>query len=454
MDFIKELELYLENTPELLGQKLLIIQAMRSGELNEKQIHKAWAGWVTAGVAQYFEDAGYTEPFGFHEYDLLISKYMRDERGLIEAGAYKELDLIMRDQEFHVNDQIIHADSVGKDETIAPEQMVQWFKEHLRKLPKTSKEQVEIHKLGVGALLDMSPDLSFDKLKLAAIDEGFVVLDSDISNQEAADQVKFDGSTYIILNDAGSPEELSGGDKRIDAAPEEAQEMPRDDFNDPEKLAIALAKQFAKPEDENYPEILEEIKDSLDYNESYSWRGMADFEADGDEYTVIRTEEGAELIAIDQIKDSMDSEPESFATGDWLRPYYYISDTDKRIISGEYADAYIEDLDEKDLVQEYGTDDEKEKFDAGELNEQEMDSLRERADSEYSDQQYKKMEKDPVGYCEELGYDLTDNRPSFLQLDTGEAAKHAVDVDGWAHELSRYDGNYETTVEGLVYFKR
>lgn len=361
MDFIKELELYLENTPELYGQKLVIVKAMRSGDFDEKQTHRAIAAWVSEGVKQYFTEAGVEG--SFHDYDVLVAKYIKNEKALIAAGAYKELDLL------------------EQEETLAAE-----------------------------------------------------------------------GAEPAV---AAPPE--------VETAPAPKVEFTIEDFKDEDKLAAALAKVFADPNEEleegetetEYQKIFNEIKDSIDYNQTYEWRGMADFEADGDEYTVIRNEEVANLISVDEIQEMMNSEPESFAVGEWLKEFYYISDTDKRIISGEEADSYIGDMDEDDLVKQYGTDDEKEKHDQDPLDSDEIETIRERANSEYSDEKYKEMEKDPLAYCLELGYEIGGkNHPSFLQLDVNAAAQHANDTDGWAHQLSRYDGNYEETADGLVYFKR
>jgi len=38
-------------------------------------------------------------------------------------------------------------------------------------------------------------------------------------------------------------------------------------------------------------------------------------------------------------------------------------------------------------------------------------------------------------------------------IDEDAAAEDAVMTDGWAHFLSRYDGNYNSTKSGIVYFR-
>jgi len=42
---------------------------------------------------------------------------------------------------------------------------------------------------------------------------------------------------------------------------------------------------------------------------------------------------------------------------------------------------------------------------------------------------------------------------SFISIDIDKAAERAVAADGWAHFLSLYDGNYETTPGGIVIFR-
>jgi hypothetical protein len=38
-------------------------------------------------------------------------------------------------------------------------------------------------------------------------------------------------------------------------------------------------------------------------------------------------------------------------------------------------------------------------------------------------------------------------------VDVQKAKSAAVSKDGWAHFISRYDGDYETTADGVVYFR-
>lgn len=343
MDFIKELELFLENTPELYGQKLLIVQAMRNPEVNPEEVKTYFSNWIKAGKQMLCANYGVESvELAAEDLEALVDRNMKQIVTEIKAGEYDDLDSV-----FNVEEK------------------------------KTEAAEPEI---------------------------------------------------------------------------ESQTEVSIEDFDNKDFLAAVLAKEFADPEDDNYAEILEEIKNSIDYNQAYRWRGMADFEADGTEYTVIRSDNQAELIAIDEVKNSLESEPETYAQGDWAQQFYYISDTDKNIIANESADFYIDDLSDQDVVEQYGEDEEKEKF-AEDESSVDMDEIRERAKEEYAAEEMEKMQN-PLEYAKELGYDLGQKKPDWLQFDETEAAEYVVQIDGWEHVLSRYDGNYEKTPEGLVYFRR
>ena len=64
--------------------------------------------------------------------------------------------------------------------------------------------------------------------------------------------------------------------------------------------------------------------------------------------------------------------------------------------------------------------------------------------------------KDPIQYfVEDHGmYSVADlMKAPFILIDVAEAADDAVASDGWAHFVSLYDGNYEETANGVVYFR-
>lgn len=179
-------------------------------------------------------------------------------------------------------------------------------------------------------------------------------------------------------------------------------------------------------------EFKEEIHSSLDTTGGRysSWGEAGSFKADGIEYNFILSEDEAERIAQDLVKQDIESEPELF-NQDFLADYVYISDVDKRIIAGEEADSRLEDF--------KGTDEER-------------DDEHEKIYKEV----YEALNKDPIGYfVDDLGAYTREEilKQPWIQIDVSDAANAAVSTDGWAHFLSLYSGEYETTSGGIVYFR-
>jgi len=222
---------------------------------------------------------------------------------------------------------------------------------------------------------------------------------------------------------------------------------------EPEAMAEDLAKSLGE-------EFKEEISESLDISKGrYSDFGSAgEFTADGQKYNVIESEDEAERIAKDIVKQDLESEPSLFSP-DFLQQHLYISPTDRRIIAGEEADALAEGQSDEDFVEANGT---KEQWEAEEADgdtegaQKLVDAAKEEWVSDQSDKIEKELE-DPIEYF------INDHgiygdvgelmKANFIQVDIDEATDEAVRIDGWAHFLSHYDGNYETTAGGLVYFR-
>src|SRR3989304_2385490 len=78
-----------------------------------------------------------------------------------------------------------------------------------------------------------------------------------------------------------------------------------------------------------------EIYNSFKYDDILGNRG--NFEKDGEEYIFIESEEIAEAIAIDQVKEDLEEDPGMF-TQTWLQDFIYISDTDKRLLCNDEED--------------------------------------------------------------------------------------------------------------------
>jgi hypothetical protein len=178
------------------------------------------------------------------------------------------------------------------------------------------------------------------------------------------------------------------------------------------------------------------------------------FEVDGNEWKSYESEEEAERDAVEQVSNDLHEQPEMF-NQDWLQQHVYISDTDKRIIAGDEADDYVDEIvrndlenytDELNVPDEYLDDPE-------EWSELE-DALEGLRHTKY--EEVKGELEDPIQYfVRERGMYSTDDlfQSNFIQIDVDSAAKEAINIDGWAHFLSHYDGDYEEINGGVVVFR-
>ena len=186
-------------------------------------------------------------------------------------------------------------------------------------------------------------------------------------------------------------------------------------------------------------DIEEEIENSFKYNTTLGNRGS--FEKDGEEYIFIESEEIAEGIAIEQIKEDLEEDPGLF-TQTWLQDFIYISDTDKRLLCNEEEDNLREMITEDTNIEDYE-------------NEEEYNNAIDEVVNKRLEEYAISLENPIEYFVNEQGiYSVEDLMKQFwININIDEAAKDAIKVDGWAHFLSRYDGEYETTENGIVYFR-
>lgn len=187
----------------------------------------------------------------------------------------------------------------------------------------------------------------------------------------------------------------------------------------------------------------EEIEDSLhlDKGRYANWGEAGSVTVDGIEYNIIRDEGEAERIATELVTQDLDQEPSIF-NQDWLQSFVYITDTDKRMMASEEEDTIREMVEEQAEEDEFESDEEKNAW----IEEKVEEHLKE----------FEKDLDDPINYfVEEQGmYSVEDlMKQSWINIDINAAAEDAINVDGWSHFISHYDGNYETTNGGLVYFR-
>jgi len=208
-------------------------------------------------------------------------------------------------------------------------------------------------------------------------------------------------------------------------------------------------------------EIKDQIEESLDDNGRYSSYGTCyKVEVDGEEFNLVPSFDTFHDIAIDYVTQMLEDEPELF-TQSWLESHLYITDTDKRLIAGDEAEAYSSGLRDRDIAEEYENkhgellyevEPDEEEGEEGELD---YDKMREEIYDSHYDYVYGELERDAVGYfTDNLGYPIEDlMKNNLFSIDIGAAAEDAVQTDGEAHFLSHYDGNYEETNGGIIVMK-
>ncbi len=271
-------------------------------------------------------------------------------------------------------------------------------------------------------------------------------------------------------------------DQELPTATPATAEITPEDFRDSAQLTRALTAHFSEeeglkpkhqiqddrgevkeedPDGERQGDIHQEIEDSLEYlGEHYPENEMAEFEYDRNDYIVIRTETMAENIARARIREDLESEPEIF-NQDFIKQHLIVRSGDKHLLAGEEADAEFDDKSEEDILEEFGSDDQKNeakaleaKGDTAALNK----LLQSVKDSAY-DERYEAIKEElenPIKYfVEDRGmYTLPQlYEASFITIDYEKAAEAALRTDGWAHFLATYDGDYEALPDGMVVYR-
>jgi len=225
--------------------------------------------------------------------------------------------------------------------------------------------------------------------------------------------------------------------------------------------------------------------------------GSFDVSVGSKTWRVFEDEDAAEAVALERVTDMLNNEPEMF-TQSWLQNYMTMSDTDRRILAGEESDNRYSDMGDSELEEAYAreVDSELPVDDADGVSDLEMqistaegilaneqdpetietltaqleelqsdletakttynyDTMREKLTEKAYDEVYEAL-ADPVQYfVHDQGiYTEADFLKSGLvSLDVSDAADAAISEDGWVHFMSSYDGNYDTTPSGFVYFR-
>lgn len=185
---------------------------------------------------------------------------------------------------------------------------------------------------------------------------------------------------------------------------------------------------------------ISEGKEEIENTLSFSSEKSGTVEVEGVEYCIIQNEEEAKIIAKEIVKNDLEEDPTIF-NQDWLSNFLYISECDKRIMAGE-EENYIREFVEETENNIFESEEERKEW-----IEQEVKTRLEEFEKGLDNPIDYFVEKQGIYTIEQLF-----NAP-FIQIDMEKAAQLAIHVDGWAHFLSHYDGDYETTNNGLIIFK-
>lgn len=98
MELAKELALYLESTPELQGQKLMLVRSFCKTPVSAAIAEEKFYDWAVEGM-EHMANEFDLDP---EEIEMSVCRevartYAFEELKRIKAGAYKELDIMMRE---------------------------------------------------------------------------------------------------------------------------------------------------------------------------------------------------------------------------------------------------------------------------------------------------------------------------------------------------------------------
>ena len=182
--------------------------------------------------------------------------------------------------------------------------------------------------------------------------------------------------------------------------------------------------------------------------------GVWEVGAGNQSYRVFESDNKAKEVALEQVIDRLENEPEMFHQ-DWLQNFIYVLPGDRPILANEGADSQIEGmrdadiLEKADMVEEYDAEQDDNKKEAI------LEAAREEASSILSDEIEEQLENPIQYFVHDQGmYSMKDlMKASFISLDIPEAAQEAINVDGWEYFLATYDGNSEELPSGAVYIR-
>jgi hypothetical protein len=171
------------------------------------------------------------------------------------------------------------------------------------------------------------------------------------------------------------------------------------------------------------------------------------------EWVVVESEDQMRELALEVVKQDLEHEPEIF-NRDFIENHIDMDRLRQDLHSDLHSERYdyYSDMDAEDFWREadgYGMDVPEEDEDGEQRDPTggEIDDLADRATDE--------LLKDPMSYLEDIygRAEAVEQAIKIAGIDIDAAAEEAVNIDGAAHFLARYDGRYDTTRNGLVYWR-
>jgi hypothetical protein len=183
-------------------------------------------------------------------------------------------------------------------------------------------------------------------------------------------------------------------------------------------------------------------------------QSTVDFKLDGIEYKAVETEDVAEKIALASVTQDLKDEPEIF-NQDFIQRHINMEKLREHIFDMEMEDDYVDELASRQVEDFWNLAERIAGLTKPEPDEDGED--RDPTDDEISEVKRahaKEMASDPLARLSDMGVeDPLAHAIEIVGIDIDEAAKEAVSADGWAHFISRYDGEYHTTKHGYVYWR-
>lgn len=229
---------------------------------------------------------------------------------------------------------------------------------------------------------------------------------------------------------------------------------PEIDFDDEDEVLRVVAEHLDEDVDGLSIRVTEMFSDGTSYEVTNGRRSWHDRRS----WKVYRSEDEAYNEALLQVKQDLNESPEMFnqyfieghINMEKLKEVVYESKMEDDALddmANRNSDDFWEEYERVFSVDEYEvTDDDGDTVLPDDVPDEAIEALK----SHYAHE----VAKDPMGYFRDI---YGNEAPKFaiqaVGFDVDAAAEDAVRIDGWAHFISRYDGNYDELRGGMIVFR-